>query len=237
MDIILQFRYTSKEFYAVSYELAGVLGALDSIPTTSDLADVIDKIVWKPVQTLDGDPYTITADQVLAKYPESEKVIIARGDLGADSLASVAYARALGVPILLVKPGEIPGVTSDALAKLNTKSTIVLGGPVAVSEEVKERLPRATRIWGENRHETAVKMAEALMAQQSVDTVIVTDGINPDIMAVMIAMKYGAPIIYTAGDEITPETESFLEQNKFKRVVIIGTTADINATISQGESR
>jgi D-aminopeptidase len=57
--------------------------------------------------------------------------------------------------------------------------------------------------------------------------------------AVMIATNYGAPVVYTAGDDVTPETKAFLEKHKtdaIKRVILVGVTdkagAEINAIFS-----
>ena len=101
---------------------------------------------------------------------------------------------------------------------------VIVGGDKAVSEEVASQLPSPSRIWGSNRYSTAVKVAEALMDIQEVDTVVITDGIDPDVHAVMIATKYKAPVIYVAGDKLPEITKKFLEENKdkLKRVVTVG---------------
>jgi hypothetical protein len=223
-DLIRQFRYMSRSFFAAPTELAGILGALDYVPVPLNMAEAINDVLIKPVQEIVGDAYTLAEEHSVKKFRKSERVIIARGDLGVDSMASVTYAKALNVPILLVEPGAIPESTADALEKLETQSVTIVGGPVAVSEEVEKRLPNASRIFGQNRHETAVRIAEALMAQTEVDTLVITDGINPDLIAVMVASKYGAPIVYTEGDDVPSVTEEFLRKKEFKRIVMVGVT-------------
>jgi hypothetical protein len=229
-DRVETFFYVGKKFFVAPKELAGTLGSMDYMPTMSEFVARLNLVLWKKVETLVGDPYEIASEKALEKFDTASRVIIARGDQeyphhGVDSMASVAYARAIGAPILLVKPGELPNATEEALSKLGTKEVIIVGGPVAVSEEVAKKLPSPTRIWGRDRYETAVKIAEALMDKAYVSTIVVTDGLNPDIHAVMVAHYYRAPIVYVAGDEVPATTEAFLKKHKpdsVRRVLLIG---------------
>lgn len=241
-SLVNQFLYFSREFYVVPAELAGVLGSLGHVPTTAEMVEELDKELTSPVKTIMGepyltarltgeaetgveDPYTIASEKVLQEYSTADMVVIARGDLGIDSLAAVAYAKALKAPILLVKPGGLPSVTEDALSKLGTKETIILGGPEAVREEVATMLPEASRIGGSDRYDTAVKIAEALEAVQSIDTIVITDGLNPDMTSVMLAEYYRAPIVYVMGEEVPRMTKEYLEQHKIngvRRILTVG---------------
>ncbi len=221
--LIRQFEYRANQFFITSPELAGVLAATDIFATYEGMVSLISKVAWRSVSVLKGDVYSIASQYALLKFPQgSEEVIISRGDLGLDSCAAVAYARMRRVPILLVKPGELPDVTKDALEKLGTKRVIILGGLEAVSSSVEESLPSPTRIGGRDRYQTAVKIAESLMSAGEVDTVIVTDGENMDMTSVMIASYYNAPIVYTQGDELTPETRALLELGRFNRIILLG---------------
>jgi hypothetical protein len=220
--LIRQLRYMGKPFFTAQIELAGVLGALGYFLVPQDMVKAINDVVMKPVQNIRKDVYAFAGEYSVKKFGKSEKVIIARGDLGVDSIASVTYAMTLNVPILLVEPCAIPKPTAKALKKLETRSVTIVGGPVAVSEEVAKKLPNASRMFGQNRHETAVKIAEALMAQIEVDTVVITDGIDPDPISIILASKYHAPIIYTEGDNVPPVTQEFL-RNKF-RIIMVGVT-------------
>ncbi len=207
--------------------LAGPLMALGIFPLPPEKALETSKLVKKNIGTLEGDLYSIVSEQVLKKYKKSQKAVIARGDLEVDSLASVAFARVLGIPILLVEPGRIPLPTGKAIEKLEVESAIVVGGPVAVSEEVSQALPVSERIWGQNREETAVKIAEALMSQQNVNTVVVTDGKNPEPLAVLAAVQNSAPILYVSDSDIPPATEAFLKKHKLN-IVTVGVSSDMD---------
>lgn len=86
-----------------------------------------------------------------------------RGWPDAMSIAPVAAER--GWPILLTDTHTLPGETTDALAALNANTATVVGGQVAVSDEVEAAIGRHVavqdRIAGSDRYETSVRAAEA----------------------------------------------------------------------------
>lgn len=239
-DIIQDFGYTSKQFYVAPPELFGAIGALDSFPVSSEQKSVIAPIMYRPIKNLGGKIYATAAEQVLERYRVKDgykkvpMAIVARGDLGVDALASVAYARALQIPILLTDPDEIPGATKDVLDKLDPDSVILIGGPVAVSRAVEKQLSVSRRIAGKDRYETAALLADVLIATRDVDTVVVTDGLKPAPEAVMLAAKYGAPILYTSGDKLPSETKAVLKKyrDKFTRVETVGVSPEAEILVN-----
>jgi hypothetical protein len=243
-DLINKLGLYYTDFYVATPEFAGVLASLNYMPTAMEYAREVEDVIYASLSYLpttseeaEGlrviigrlspvvERYEKASEFVLRKYTSSEKVIIARGDLGVDSMAATAYARSLNVPILLVEPALLPEPTRKALEQLETKETIIVGGPVAVSNGVAGLLPSSERIWGKDRFETAVKIAEALMVKTEVTTLVITDGWNPDVHAAMVANRYKAPILYVSGDELPEVTKEFLKKhklNKIKRVITIG---------------
>lgn len=229
-DIIKEFRYILKQFYVAPSELFGVLGALDSFPVSTAKESEIAPVLHRPIKTLEGDVYALASERVLEKYSTEggykkvPKVIIARGDLGVDAISSVAYARALQIPILLSDPGEIPEATKNVLKRLGPDSVIIIGGPAAISPEVEEGLTVSRRIGGKNRYDTAAFLTDVLIVTQKVDTIVITDGINPAPEAIMLAVKYKAPILFTSGNQVPPETMAALKRHRdlFSRVEIVG---------------
>lgn len=245
-DLINKLGFYYTDFYVAPPEFAGVLASLNYMPTATEYAREVKDVIYASLSYLPTTPeeaeglrviigrlspvvevYEKASEFVLRKYTSSGKVIIARGDLGVDSMAATAYARSLNVPILLVEPALLPEPTKKALEKLGVKQAIIVGGPVAVSKGVAGLLPPSERIWGKDRFETAVKIAEVLMAKTEVKALVITDGWNPDVHAVMIASKYNAPILYVSGDDLPEVTKEFLEKHKLdkiKRIITIGIT-------------
>jgi parallel beta-helix repeat protein len=232
-DLIRQFKYSGSQFFVGPPELGGALGALEIFLSTEEQADTIDRVTWKKVGILKGDIYDILGEYVRLKYPTgSKRALVSRGDLMADSLAAVAYAHANNIPIILVEPKKIPSATKNLLNMLGTEDVDILGGLDAVSLEVETMLPHSRRIGGKDRYETAVQIAETLMSEEYVDTVVITDGENPDMISVMIAVHYNAPIVYVRGNTIPDATRAFLESHSFTRMVLVGVPEGVGEEVT-----
>ena len=81
-----------------------------------------------------------------------------------DALNVGPYAGRLKAPVLLTKTNEIDAGTLAEIERLKAKEVIIIGGVNAVSEKVANQLKAkgltVNRIFGENRYETALKVAE-----------------------------------------------------------------------------
>lgn len=95
-----------------------------------------------------------------------DQVIIANGLNFPDTLSIASYAAKSGIPILLTTTNSLSKATKDAIDQLGIKSTIVVGGKSAVSDNVKNSLPNATRISGANRFETNIEIAKVFGGNQ-----------------------------------------------------------------------
>lgn len=98
-----------------------------------------------------------------------EVVYVADGRNFPDALAGATLAATAGAPLLMVKPEPpVPSETTAALAALDPDRIVILGGPLAVSEEVADALVpytatgTVTRLFGDSRYGTAAAIADAL---------------------------------------------------------------------------
>jgi len=71
-----------------------------------------------------------------AYSPGVSVVYLASASAFPDALAGAASAGSLGAPVLLTSPDDLPAVIAAELDRLNPKKIVVLGGAVAVSDEV-----------------------------------------------------------------------------------------------------
>lgn len=107
--------------------------------------------------------YETAAEQALYSHPSSEWVIVASGENYVDALASASLAGALDCPILLTNPVSVPRITLSTISQIGAKNIIILGGTSAVSSAVQsqlEQLGNVTRLGGETRYETQLKVLE-----------------------------------------------------------------------------
>jgi putative cell wall-binding protein len=94
--------------------------------------------------------------------------IIASGQNFPDALAASAFAAYSGTPIVLVKKDAVP-VESQGVLTSAVASTYIVGGTAALSDGVKQQIESLTgnlsaRIFGADRYETAVRVAQFFFA-------------------------------------------------------------------------
>jgi hypothetical protein len=224
IDLILRQKLEERTFWTVPNSVGAALILTGEYP--SPFSPIVRGALARPIRMLleplklfrgervespeaIKDVYRFSTGRVLTRYSKSDVVIIAVRDPPVDSMAAVAYAKSINAPILLTERDDAPEVTVNALKQLNPKKIVIIGGPVAVSNDVESefrKIAPTERIWGQTRYETAVEVAERL----SPTIVVVTDGEAPSQDAVIVASEYKAPIIYVRGKEIPEATKDFL---------------------------
>jgi hypothetical protein len=222
-DFIYENRLQTRNFYVADQVLAPVYTSVGHFVISADLVEKVRKALFIQPRTLTGDIYELAASRV--SYMRKNTVVIARGDIPVDGFVAVRLADALGAPVLLTEPGELPQSTLEAVKRIGASKVIIIGGPQAVSEGVEaalKEIAEVERIWGDDRYETAVKVAEAAMEKEDIGTVVITDGDQPDIIAPMVSKIYKAPIVYVRGDDIPEATKTFLGNNTFISAYYIG---------------
>lgn len=101
---------------------------------------VRDLRAWAPTNRVAGLNRYVTAANLMQEYVSAETVYIASGMNWPDALAGSAKAGMDEAPLLLTRPDSIPQVLVTALQRLYPDRIVILGGTVAVSEDVEEEL-------------------------------------------------------------------------------------------------
>lgn len=136
----------------------------------------------KTVRRIAGPNRFATAAMIAhTTWPQgADTVILARGDNPADAISGQPLGAKLNAPILLAEPNRLPAETRDALAKLQPKTIIVLGGEHGISQQTARQAAASapgsttTRIAGPTRFETSQYIADQYFA----DTKTVFGGLN-----------------------------------------------------------
>lgn len=185
--------------------------------------------------------YSTAAEIALEKYPEgASEVIVALGENYPDALAGAPVAAELDAPILLTRQDELPDSTVAALSELEPDHVTILGGPVAVSEEVEDEIAQSmdvetSRIEGDTRYDTAAEAA-AFVQQRNDNAanfpsgqraVFLTTGENfPDAVTAGAPAASSAespiPVLLTRPDEVPAETQAVIDELDIELVVIVG---------------
>ena len=184
-----------------------------------------------------GDRYETAVKVSQDGWTTADTVILARGDDYADALAGVPLAYQLGAPILLTHTNSTIPATTAEITRLKAQRVILLGGPGAISDNVKRELERlgltVERIEGRDRYETASCIADRMKKGAVFDTVFIAVGTNfADALAASsyAAMK-GQPILLSETNYLPQATKNAIEDLGIKNTVVCGGPAVVSESV------
>lgn len=159
----------------------------------------------------------------------ADQVVVATGLNFPDALAGGPAAAALGGPVLLTSPLDLPDAVAEEIRRLQPERIVVLGGTGVVSGLVFEQLqllaPEVIRVAGSNRYSTAVQVNQ--LAFDSEATAYVATGLNfPDALAgAAAAAAQGVPLYLVAGAMVPGGVTQNMQLLGVEEVVLIGGSA------------
>lgn len=230
---------TAKENAGLARECAIVFKTTGTVPYIVKVKVLQDGV--KGVDRLAGDDRIATAVAISKEgWEKAETVILASGVNYADALAGAPLSAAADAPILLTlnKNTGVEKAVLDEIARLGAKKVYILGGTVAISSEIESAVSAAgcsvTRLAGDTRYGTAVKVAEELakVTGKQFTRLYFASGVNfPDALSVSsVAAIEGNPILYMpAKGDVDSETSKFITDGKHKNGVILGGTVAVSA--------
>lgn len=166
----------------------------------------------------------------------SDYAVLARGDNFADALCAGPLAQKYGGPILLTQPDQLNNDTLLELQRLGVKHLFIAGGLGAVSQDVEDALQVSgiatiERIYGDNRYETSVKIAEKI--GNSSKAVLATGNDFPDALSISgIAAKSEMPILLTAKNSLPTSVKDYFHNNTVTQTYVVGGTGVISNDVA-----
>lgn len=193
-----------------------------------------DLAAWGEVSRVAGDNRYETAANLALMFGENvDTVYLASGDDNAyaDALTGAARAGMENAPVLLTRPGSLPGATANALETLNPQRVVVLGGEVAVSRAVYDQVGADERIAGADRYRTAVQVSQVHGAD--VPVVYIASGTDfPDALSGSALAGYeDVPVLLTRPGSLPQATLNELHRLSPERVVILGGTVAVSQAV------
>ena len=136
-----------------------------------------------------------------------------------------------------MKNSSMEQSTRDEIDRLGARSVFILGGPKAISSTVESYFQKqgygVTRVSGDTRYETAVRIAQMVDAIRGVNTeVFFACASNyPDALgAGAAAAIQGSPILYIAkSGDLGDSTREYLRSRTVKSAVILGGYSAVGA--------
>lgn len=189
--------------------------------------------------------YSTSVAASKAAFPDPAKVdtvVLATGEDWPDALGGGALAGVTRGPVLLTKGASVPDSVIKELKRLSPKRVLVIGGPLAISDDVLAQLKKdgfkgVERIWGQTRYDTAAVVAarvvtETVAAGRTFDgTVYIATGeLFNDALAVSpVAVHKGRPVLIVRKDAVPDSTAAALSEIGAKRALMIGGELAISA--------
>ncbi len=151
------------------------------------------------------------------------------------------------IPVLLTRPDEVPAETEAVIEELGIELVVIVGGPVAVSEQVEAQVDdedtTTDRVWGDTRTATATAMADFAMEYldfQPADVELTRGDLYPDALTVApLAGQNLSPILLSEDrDTLSEPTHDWLaaQCEAVERIRAVGLeTAVSAATLEDAE--
>jgi putative cell wall-binding protein len=163
-----------------------------------------------------------------AGWNTADTVLLVNGFAIVDGLTATPLATAKDAPILLTAADSIPQPTLDEITRLKAKEIVLIGGEGVITPKVEKELVakgyKVTRIGGQNRKDTSLRIAKELDKLVDVSTIYVAYGWGePD--ALSIAAQAGLkkqPIILADKTAVPAETYSWLRTESLSNAYFIG---------------
>ena len=223
---------TSKVLATIVALVAVALAPMAPVSATADVR----------TERIGGDNrYETAANIAKATFSSAATALIARGEDFPDALTGASLAGNRNAPILLVQQNAIPGVTDAALRSLGTREVILLGGPNAISENVRAQFAArytVTRVSGDTRYGTAAEIARRVATGgignlRGKRTAFLATGFNfPDALgAGPLAFVGRHPILLTQPTSLAPESAQAMRDLGIQHVVILGGRAAIGDAV------
>ena len=179
-----------------------------------------------------NDRYGTMAEIVKRAFPKGcDTVVLASGANWPDALAASSLAGAMDCPVLLTDPDRLNGTTAELLSSLGVKNVIIVGGTSSVSDAVKSAVEAKNiateRIWGDDRTQTADRIARRVIDESSADTIIICSGNSfPDALSISsCAFAQKMPILLTGSDGKLTDDSLAIAENFGKAIIIGGENA------------
>jgi len=171
-------------------------------------------------------------------------VILASGNNFPDGLAGVTLSKEVNGPILLVDKGVNLTGSTPALQYISNRldksgKIYILGGEGVIDSSFVTYLinlgyseNNIIRIYGKDRNETSVKIAENLNLPGGSTVIISSDGGFADSLSISPAAGFNKwPILLTPANELNKDIEEYLQIQKPSKVIIVGGTGVISENV------
>ena len=167
------------------------------------------------VERLAGVNRYDTATTIAEELPgDPSKAFLTTGTNFADAVAVSSIAALEMAPVILTYPDELSNYTAEYVENSNLDNVYTIGGEVAVSQGVKEKVGSDSRIAGQHRWETATQIAQEFFSSP-LNATVATGRDFPDALSGGVyAATQDAPVLLTESDQLPSGVENYFSQEE-----------------------
>lgn len=202
--------------------------------TKSITEDVVKALTGLKVSRIAGNNRYETAEDIAkaiyAETDDKDDAFVVSGENMADALTVATYATREEAPILLATKDTVPQATKNALKDIE-KITLI-GGERSLSAKVYGEVGAKERIFGADRYETAVKIAEKAADDDDKNVVVAQGHVAADALTVGPVLDDNDQVLLlVAQDKVPASVEAYLTVLKPKSIQVVGGTKTISEAV------
>lgn len=191
---------------------------------------------------ISGDNRFITAVELSKQYyPEGAKaVFITAGHAYTDALVMSPLTNEDDGPVLLSEKDNIASEVLTEIKRLNPEKIFIIGGENTIGQRVIDILSEETsinaeRIYGLNRYDTSLKIANRIYKDNKFSEVFIVNGYKEvDAISISgIAKQKNIPVILTDGKSLDPDIKFALENYGVSKAILIGGESTIENSLEE----
>lgn len=184
-----------------------------------------------------ADRYATAAALSRSWRPGVDRLFIASGQEFANAMVASARAGVFDAPVLLTRSDSVPLATSEAIARLEPRNIVIVGGTSSVTSSVGDQLARqssatVSRINGIDQYDTAANAAKQYASGG--DSVVLVNGESfPDALGASgLAAAGHAPLLMTRSGELPPVTRKQLDRLAPSTILVVGGSGVVSDSVA-----
>lgn len=167
----------------------------------------------------------------------STNCILTFGGSFTDSLSAAPLAKKYDAPILLTDSAALTPITRQTLIDLKTKNVTIIGGTGVISSSVDAELQSmgitTKRIFGNDKYETSIAVAQQITSTPSILFVCTSDDFSDALSISPIASIKQDPIILVPNNSTPDSVKNYISSNKsIAKSYVIGESDEINDNVA-----
>jgi putative cell wall-binding protein len=178
------------------------------------------------------DRYATAVAVARVVAPAPSNVLLVSGTNFADAMVAGPVASKLRAPILLVAPEGVPAATSSHLASFSQARRTVVGGPAAVSDAAYAAAGAAERVYGGDRYETSVRVAQRWWTSVQQLSLATGASFQDALAGAAWSARTGIPLVLVSSDP-GPAVRSYVDsvQGGLLSTIVYGGVAAVSDTV------